>query len=67
VAIRAVDTNRDRGETNPTGLAIDHMFIRSTKPSTIPPPEPHPLFLQTLGGLLVAVLARRRRLQRARD
>ena len=65
--IRAVDTKRDRGETNPTGLAIDRMFIRSTKPATIPSPEPHPLFLQTLGGLFVAVLALRRRLQRARD
>ena len=64
--IRAKDTNRDRGETNPTGLVIDHMYIRSTKPAAIPVPEPHPLFLQTLGGLVVAGLARRRRIRRMR-
>jgi hypothetical protein len=64
--IRAKDTNRNRGEANPTGLMIDHMYIRSTKPEAIPVPEPHPLFLQTLGSLVVAGLARRRRLRKTR-
>ncbi len=39
ILIRARDNNWDKRETNPTGLAIDHMYIRSERPvpCTAPP------------------------------
>ncbi len=35
--------------------------------AAIPVPEPHPLILQMVGGLVVVGLARRRRLKRTRE
>jgi hypothetical protein len=41
------------------------MYVRSTTIETDPVPEPHLLFLQTVGGLIVAGLAHRRRFRKA--
>jgi len=63
--IRANNTNRDRDESYSSGLVIDHMYLRSTTIETDPVPEPHLLFLQAVGGLVVAGLAHRRRFGKA--
>jgi hypothetical protein len=56
VDIAAYDADRQLIETE----------ILALKAAATPVPEPHPLFLQTLGGLVVAGLARSRRLGRTR-
>jgi len=56
IDIAAYDADRQLIETE----------ILALKAAAIPVPEPHPLFLQTLGGLVVAGLARRRRFRSTR-
>jgi len=63
--IRAKNANRERDESNASGLVIDHMYLRSTTVETDPVPEPHLLLLQAVGGLVVVGLAHRRRFRRA--
>jgi hypothetical protein len=58
VDIAAYDVDRQLIET-------EILAMMAVLEATVPVPEPHPLFLQTVGGLVVAGLAWRRRLRRA--